>query len=142
MNQIIFVEKVHTPGNAEHDIRAILQAGQPELPQEFFDSFATSVHQTKRSYLDVVGMTEWIVTQKGLADDFQKKFRHGDICESGLLSSIMVHSGEQLTRAVNNSCKIYNKIYKSPTQALSLALGRRHPPIVIEFKATNFKYTL
>ena len=139
MNEIIFIEKLLTPGNAEHDIRATLQAGQPELPQEFFDKFIASIPQEKKGYLDVVGMTEWLMVKTDLAGMLQRKFRGGGIFELGLVG--LVPNGEQLTCAVNKVCNNYYKIPKAPTQA-SIIMGGQRLPLVIEFKATKFKYQL
>ena len=145
MNEIIFIEKAHTPGNAEHDIRAILQAGQPKLPQKFLDSFATSVPKEKKGYLDVVGMTEWIMMKNELAGMLQQKFRGGGIYELGLLGELP--NGEELTRAVHEFCGKCHQIASSrgPTRGsfiMATGAGGSPPPLVITFKATNFTYTM
>ena len=141
MNGIIFIEKVHTPRNAERDIRVILEAGDLRLPQEFFDSFAASVPQEKKGYLDVVGMTEWIMMKNGLADMLQQKFRGGGIYELGLFPG-KVPNGEELTHAVNEFCGKCHKIASSrgPTRESLMGAGGPPPPLVITFIATNFTY--
>ena len=141
VNEIIFIEKVHTPGNAEHDIRDTLQTRQSKLPQEFLDSFAASLPQEKKGYLDIVGMTEWIMIKHNLAILFQQKFRGGGILfDLGLLlGKVYVPNGEQLSREVSRFCGTYCKVHKAPSLPMS-GLGLHLPTIVIEFKATNFWY--
>ena len=142
MNEIILIEKVHTSGNAEHDIRAILQlqAGQPKLPQGFFDSFAASVPKEKKSYLEVVGMTEWILMKDGLIGMLQQKFHGGGIHDLGFFGK--VPNGEELTHAVNDFCDKYCKIASSRGPTRDSFIGGPRPPLVITFKATKFTYNI
>ena len=143
MDEIIFIEEVHTPENAEHDIRDALQAGQPKLPQElFFTSFAAYVPKEKMGYLDVVGKTEWIMMKNKLADKLKEQFRSvGTVCirNIGLLGYV-VPDGKQLTRDMNHKLDIIYKIFRNLRPNSYHA--DRYLPIMIEFKATNFKYTL
>ena len=142
MDEVIFIEKVHTPGNAEHDIRDALQAGQPKLPQKFFTSFADCLPKEKMGYLDVVGMTEWIMMKQELAIRFlQQKFRKSGIFELGLLT-LKVPAGDHLFREVNHFCSQYFKIHKFPSPAMSGLHPLMIPTIFIEFKATNFAYIM
>ena len=145
INEIIFIESVHTPGSAEKNIRTILQIGQPTLPQDFFTSFEAKVPQEKKDYLDVVGKTEWIIMESGLASMLQKKFRGlGGIYESRLLFGIP--SGEQLTLAVNKFFEQCSRVAsgRGPTRAaMVMAMsGGSRPPLRITFEAINFTYVI
>jgi hypothetical protein len=140
IDKIIFIEKVHTPGTAEKDIRTILQIGQPNLPQDFFPLFAAQVPKEKKGYLDVVGKTEWIMMKNGLVSILQQKFRGGGIYESSrrrFLGGVRtIPSGVELTCAVTNE---RHQFASSRGPTLAMASGCPSP-LVITFKATNFKY--
>lgn len=145
MNEIVFIEKVHdhAPENAEHNIRAILQIGDPKLTKEFFVSFEASVPREKKVYLDGLGMKrpEWITMSANLAGMLQKKFRGGGIYEFGI---VKVPNGEELTRAVKDFCDKYFQIAssKGPTRdSFIIAMGGPRPPLKIEFNATSFIHT-
>ena len=139
IDEIIFIESVHTPGSAEKDIRTILQTGEYNLSQEFFIAFEAKVPKEKKGYLDVIGVTEWIMMKNGLASMLQQKFRApgGGIYE---LRLFWIPSGEQLTHAVNEFC---GRIASSRGSArAAMAMGGPRPPLVIKFKATNFTYII
>ena len=85
IDDVIFIEKVRNPGNAEKDIRTnivkttVIHLGQPELTEEFRELFRAKVPQTRKYYLETVGITEWIIISNPLANNLQKRFREGGI---------------------------------------------------------------
>ena len=144
IDDVIFIEKVHNPGNAEKDIRTniivkttVIHLGQPELTEEFRELFRAKVPQVKKYYLETVGITEWIIISNQLAKNLQKRFREG-----GIWQQHQIPSGEELASTLSAFCRQYS-LGKAPSRD-RIILGRagKRLPLLIEFKALEFSHTL
>ena len=145
---IIFIEKVHSLGNTEKDIRtkivqtSVIQLGQPELTDEFRESFKAVVPEAKKHYLDDVGITEWIIISNPLAMNLQKQFRKGGICplQYSIPGSVYVPSGKELTKSLSDHCHMI-AARTAPTQdRLIMARSNKRLPLLIEFGALKFRH--
>ena len=143
IGNIIFIEKVQYPGNTVDDIckmivqKSVIQFGQPELNQEFLESFKAKVPEAKQHYLEScdVGIAEWIIISYPLAVDLQQKFRQGGICPGD------VPSGKQFTISLTQYCDQIP--FQSPSQdRLILAQSNQRLPLLFEFGALNFSHKL
>ena len=142
IDNIVFIEKVRNPGNAEKDIRTnivkttVIDLGQPQLTEDFRELFKAKVPQAKKCYLENVGITEWIIISTPLAKNLQKRFREGAIWQQR-----RVPSGEELTSTLGAFCREY--FGKAPSRD-RIILGRdgKQLPLLFKFKALEFSCTL
>ena len=134
--KIVFICKCHDPGSAENEIRQLI--GQ-QLGQSFQDQFTNSLDEDRRSYMEQVGKTEWILIKTDLMKWIQQGYRKGIIPKK--LFGIEP-TGQQLHEQMRTTRVDYHLSVKLKQPWWQSVLAQKTYNIEVKFSPTEFSSTI
>ena len=142
---IIFIKKCCDIGSAESDIRKLIG---DDCGQAFRDQFKRTLDDDKQSYVDKVGMTEWVLMRNDLMEAIQNQYRQ-NWCSISFQQSHDDHlcrSGQKCTASLTpSSCHTVtgNEFFGQMRSFHFRVLTQRVTPtsyVKIKFPPTEFAY--
>ena len=152
-DKVVFIKKCRNIGDAESQIRHLI--GQ-QLGKAFQDQFTANLGDEKRSALNQVGMTEWVLINTDLMKAIQQQYRrnwpsmlvanhqHGfgvlfGLCRPGILFGLQIQTGQDFYKQLY----FFRLRFYQRSGRIAYITIRRHTDVTIKFPpADSFTYTL